>query len=514
MAASDIAHGHGVAYDHGLSNTAIVAGLAALAAALHVLTPINHDEAVFIEGAGRLLDGSQFGRDVIDMNPPLIWWISAVPVWLARQVGARIEIVATVFMASMAALSLVAVNRLIEADSSVGLPRRALLPIAAILVLFVPGYNFGQREHWAVLLTLPYVVARSQRVDGAMLSTAAGTVIGFAACLGFCIKPHFLLVPISIEIWLLARTRRPSLWICPETIAMAVTGVAYLGLTLDYAPYLERELTNVLLGFWSYNGTMPEVLLGTVTLLAPAAVLALFGYAARRRGEPIPALGQAFAVAGTAYLVAALMQMRPWPYHFLPSVVFFGLAAVVLLITGTPRTGTNTIRLAAFAILIAMGFLPSAAEAVRSFEDGGTTSRIDQLAAVFRANPGPNRTVFGFITSPNDVFPAVIAAGMKWAAPFCCEYLIAAAVRADEAPAADRPAIRAAALDQANTAVSAVLAQEPGVIVMATGDHMLGFNKREFSYLEWLNANTSMASILAHYREINPIGSFRVFVRM
>ena len=103
---------------------------------------------------------------------------------------------------------------------------------------------------------------------------------------------------------------------------------------------------------------------------------------------------------------------------------------------------------------------------------------------------------------------------MKWAAPFCCEYLIAAAVRADEAPAADRPAIRAAALDQANTAVSAVLAQEPGVIVMATGDHMLGFNKREFSYLEWLNANTSMASILAHYREINPIGSFRVFVRM
>jgi hypothetical protein len=107
----------------------------------------------------------------------------------------------------------------------------------------------------------------------------------------------------------------------------------------------------------------------------------------------------------------------------------------------------------------------------------------------------------------------VVAAEMEWAAPFCCEYLIAAAARVDEAPAAYRSKIQAAGLNQAEMAVSAVGTKEPGVIVIATGNDMLGFNRLTFDYVAWLNAHTDFASVLAHYREINPIGSFRIFVR-
>ena len=158
-----------------------------------------------------------------------------------------------------------------------------------------------------------------------------------------------------------------------------------------------------------------------------------------------------------------------------------------------------------------MAVVPTAFEAVQAFE--GASSRIDQLAATFRSNPGPNRSVFGFITSPRDVFPAVVAAEMEWAAPFCCEYLIAATARVEEAPAAYRPKIRAAGMNQAEMAVSAVRTKEPGVIVIATGNDMLGFNHQTFDYVAWLSAHTDFASILAHYREISPIGSFRIFVR-
>ena len=105
------------------------------------------------------------------------------------------------------------------------------VPIAAIMVLFFPGYDFGQREHWALLLTLPYVVARSRRISGATISNTAGFAVGFAACLGFCFKPYFLLVPISLEIWLLARTRRAFVWVSAETISLVVTGFAILALS-------------------------------------------------------------------------------------------------------------------------------------------------------------------------------------------------------------------------------------------------------------------------------------------
>jgi hypothetical protein len=41
----------------------------------------------------------------------------------------------------------------------------------------------------------------------------------------------------------------------------------------------------------------------------------------------------------------------------------------------------------------------------------------------------------------------------------------------------------------------------------------LGFDHRNFDYVAWLITHTDFASALAHYREINPIGSFRIFVR-
>ena len=510
MAISESAQGHRVALSRGLAPAAVVGGLSALAAALHFVTPFNHDEAFFIEVAGRLLDGGHFGTDIVDINPPHVWLISAVPVWLARQIGLRIDIAATLFTALMAAWSLVMVDRLLEARAW----RRALVVLAAILVLFVPGYDFGQREHWMVLLALPYIVACGLRAEGATVSVAFGVVIGAAACFGFCMKPYYLLVPVALELWLLARTRRLSSLITAETVALGGAGLCYLALTLVYErAYFERELPDALLGYWAYKASLGEVLSTAVMLVAPPVLLALLCYSTRNRGERTPALAQAFAVAGTTFLAAAMIQMKPWPYHFVPSVVFFDLAVAVMLIAETGRAGTQKTRMGAFAVLIAIGLAPSAAEAVRSIKGSDTASRVEELAAVFRANPGPNRSVFGFITSPRDVFPAVIASGMQWAAPFCCDYLIAAAARADEAPVVKRAAIMAAAVEQAETAIAAVRAKEPGVIVIDYGEHRLGFNDRRFDYVEWLEGHTSFAGILARYREAGRIGPFRVFVR-
>lgn len=500
------------AADDRLLVTGVLACLVVGAALLHFFVPINHDEAYFIALAGRLLDGGRFGIDIMDMNPPHIWWISAVPVWFARQTGLRPDVAATAFTVAMATLSLAAVAHLIAAAGFTRVARNLFLVFAALLVLFVPGYDFGQREHWMVLLTLPYIVACGCRLNKLVLSPAIGAAVGVAACLGFCIKPYFLLVAGALEILILVRLRRPSLTIRSETIAMVIAGIVYAGLTITYAwSYLEVEIPTALLGYWSYKSSLQEVLLSAAMLLAPAAMLVAVGFLARRQAAQTPALAQALAVAGAASLIAAIVQAKPWSYHFLPAVIFLSLSAVALLAAENPSADKLILRRIAFAILVAMAIAPTAFEAKRIFE--GVSSRESQLAAVFRASPGPNRTVFGFITSPREVFPAVIAAGVEWAGPFCCEYLIAAAARADEAPSPDQPKIRAAGLNQAEMAVSALRIKEPGVIVIATGKDMLGFGHRDFDYVTWLSAHTDFAGTLAHYREINPIGSFRIFVR-
>jgi hypothetical protein len=500
------------AADDRLLVTGTIVCLAVGAALLHFFAPINHDEAYLMALAGRLLDGGQFGKDIMDMNPPHVWWISAMSVWLARQIGLRIDVAASAFTVAMALLSVAAVARLTATAGLGRVPRNLFLVFATLLILFIPGYDFGQREHWMVLLTLPYIVARGCRPGNPATSPATGAAIGVAACLGFCIKPYFLLLPVALEIWILVRTRRLSSSIRPETIAMATAGIVYAALTLTYArSYLEIEVPTALLGYWSYNSPMQEVLRSALILLAPAAMLLGLGYLTRQQGAQIPALAQALAVAGAASCVAALIQAKPWAYHFLPSIVFLDLSAVILLTAENPRVDRLALRRIAFAILVVMAAVPTAFEAARAFE--GASSRINQLAATFRSNPGPNRTVFGFITSPRDVFPAVVAAEMEWAAPFCCEYLIAAAARVEEVPAAYRQKIQAAGLNQTEMAISAVRTKKPGVIVIATGNDMLGFNHQTFDYTAWLNAHTDFASILTHYREISAIGPFRIFVR-
>ena len=100
------------AADDRLLVTGIIVCLAVGAALLHFFVPINHDEAYLMALAGRLLDGGQFGKDIMDMNPPHVWWISAMPVWFARQIGLRLDVAASVFTVAMAVLSVAAVARL------------------------------------------------------------------------------------------------------------------------------------------------------------------------------------------------------------------------------------------------------------------------------------------------------------------------------------------------------------------------------------------------------------------
>ena len=74
-------------------------GLIALATiALHVAAPANHDVAWILDGAGRLLDGARFGRDIVDVNPPLAWWLAAVPVLSARVLGTGVAVAAAAAM--------------------------------------------------------------------------------------------------------------------------------------------------------------------------------------------------------------------------------------------------------------------------------------------------------------------------------------------------------------------------------------------------------------------------------
>jgi len=61
------------------------------------------------------------------------------------------------------------------------------------------GYDFGQREHLAVLFILPFLA------EAAMRSVAVGPkrtlhfAVAACAAIGAALKPHFFLLPLLVE---------------------------------------------------------------------------------------------------------------------------------------------------------------------------------------------------------------------------------------------------------------------------------------------------------------------------
>jgi hypothetical protein len=471
-----------------------------------VLIPINHDAAWILEGAERLLAGGRFGIDVVDVNPPLAWWIAMVPAATARATGMPVGVVASVFAAALGAATLTISLWLVAREGAGPLAQRTLALAGAYLLVAAPGYDFGQREHLMVLLGLPYILLRGTERRPAPTVAFA---IGLAGAAGFCLKPYFMLVPLGIEAWRWLRTCRIAGLIAPETVAVGLFGVGYATAIVLFAPaYLHGVVPAALAGYWAYDNSSAAVFKEAVMRALPAVLALAVAVTTGKRLKAMPSQAQALAIAGAMSLIGALIQMKGWRYHLLPMMIFLSFGACVACLAPAQASPGRLARALALAAALIACF---PASALRT--SGATAASVAELTDAFRRFAGPDGTVFGFVTSPRDVHPAVLAAGVKWAAPFCCVYLLPGLARASEALPAKRDAIEAAGRAQLEVALNVVRTGKPEVIVVDEAAAKLGFGERPFDYLHWLSRDPAWAAEFSKYRDAGLAGHFRLLVR-
>src|SRR5215813_700280 len=51
------------------------------------LAPLTHDAAWYLVATRRYLDGARLYVDLIEVNPPLMFWLMTPPTWLGRALG-------------------------------------------------------------------------------------------------------------------------------------------------------------------------------------------------------------------------------------------------------------------------------------------------------------------------------------------------------------------------------------------------------------------------------------------
>jgi len=289
--------------------------LVVVAGALLWNAELVNDVAWQLWVARQLAHGVTLYTDIIEVNPPLWFWVAIPVVDLAQLIGVSSYHVLIASVLALDIIALLLVRRLCR-DLQSGVLIVLGFPV---ITLFAFLDVFGQREHLTLIAIVPYLVLVARRAEGLATGKTIAIACGILAAFGIALKPYFLLVPVALEILLLVRTRR--LPFRPENLALAGSLVAYaLSVLLFARAYVVAIVPMMTLAYHGYDQPVLDQLHRPAVAMACLLLLTLPLY-----GWPRSSVAQAALVAGLAFLAAYLLQGKGWRYHGLPAMGCFAL---------------------------------------------------------------------------------------------------------------------------------------------------------------------------------------------
>jgi hypothetical protein len=303
--------------------------LTALVTAVRLIDTVDSDVAWQLWIAQRVHAGANLYTDIIEVNPPLWFWMALPVDRVATHLGLRSEMVLIVTVGGTVLLSLAATSALVRHIPST---RRALLlAYGAAALAAMPWMHAGQREQIVLIGTLPYAALLAARRDGKPVGAGLAFLIGTGAALGFALKHYFLVVPVLLELWLIAGAWRRWRPFRPETLAIVAVGLAYAAavLLLD-RDFVSRVVPMVRLAYGVTGAPGFRYLFGPYLLTGLAIAAFVLAHARLLAASKAPLTSALLACAG-AFAIVYFIQSKGWLYHAIPLLGFASLALAALL---------------------------------------------------------------------------------------------------------------------------------------------------------------------------------------
>jgi hypothetical protein len=315
----------------------LVLGGLGMAALLALVPAAGHDQLWFLLMAERWLHGAtMYGPEIFDSNTPAIVWLSAIPTGLADLIDVSVAAVGKLLVVLMeVGLAWFSWRILLRLQPTLAKVQGLFLAFAFVsLYAAAAARDFGQRDHLAALLCLPYVLLAAVKPRRNILSLRV--VAGLLAGMGICLKPQLALVPIAVELVsvLWPRVRLRSLVQRPEPALLIGMGFAFLTAVWHFAPlYFSLTLPTLLATYWAIGHlTLHELFTEALQLhLLGALAVAWFIVGLRRNAVLRPAV-RMLLVAGVGATAAYYVQGTGWYYQQLPGIGFFGAALALELV--------------------------------------------------------------------------------------------------------------------------------------------------------------------------------------
>jgi hypothetical protein len=493
----------------GFAKWLLIAFVACAALAIQLAAYPNHDVAWVLWGAHEMLGGAVWGRDIIEPNPPLAWYLSIPSAWLAELLGTPLAATYEIMVATAALSSTLAFDRLARSLPNERLAQRHLptLVTASFLLLF-PYRDFGQREHLMLIGTLPYVALAALRFSGERpVPQPAAIAIGIAAGLALALKPYFLAVPLFVEVAILVAQRRWMAWFRPETIAIgAVVGVYGLCVPLFDPEYLTTVVPLAQSIYWSFDVPLALVL---AHLTVPVLALALTGLMLWISPRPLPLV---LCAAAAGFLISYLLQHKGYSYHLLPVTAGAAIALAAALACSELAPKLRTVASLTMAAVLFQPVVATARWWSLNGPGGASAIAHGQLIDVVDRLAGHGRFLVVSV-HPFPAFPTALYTSAEQVSRTNSQWFLPAVVQLRSGRKEPFPGARALAERNAREFILHDLAAKPDLVIVDTDSARHTVSRDDFDFLAFYREDPRFRAAWSHYREVKPIFGFRLFVR-
>ena len=479
----------------------------ALAMAVAVVSPLNPDTGYSLIVGRRLLGGERLYVDMLETNPPMMYWMFAAVAWIGRVTYLTDQRLVGAFVATV--LGATTVCGVAALGSAVSRVTRFVVVSVFLAAAIVPFADWsGQREQIAAYLVLPYVLITVRRACGDEPAWPVAVLTGILAAAGLAIKPFFLAAWAGCELAFVFDRRRLSAR--PELVTVVLLQTLFALSVLTLTPqYLTRIVPMARRFYGAYGRGYRSIVRETACWGVIAAGLgAAFLPRGSRQGVVVAA--RIFAATTAGWLIGYVVQGKGWYYQLLPALAY-GTVALALttmaVVIQWRRGGTRTRVLAAAALVCSMVGAVAVGRTLRpgsaSFVRFLTQEPPENGFAEMLARHAPGEPVFFMSTGMWPAFPAVNIAGARWPYHYHFLWPIPAlyATGPFDNPHYRRPEEQSPAEREFfETVVNDLVREPPRVLAVARSRDQQAMRGREFDFVRYFSASRDFADLLATYR--------------
>ncbi|AZL59488.1 GtrA family protein [Tabrizicola piscis] len=483
-----------------LPDLALVAAIALAVLAVFWGRLVNHDIAWFLFATRDWLAGAQLYVDIIEVNPPLAFYLTVPGLRLADLLGITDQQGHYVATSLLLAIGLVWSGRILLAAHDMATPRRLAFLFGTALAVLLPSLNgFGQRDQILVISFLPWAL-----IEAAPRPTRRGQTLAAAlfAAIGMCLKPHFVVLPLAVTILNCIETRSFRPVLAPANMVFLATGVAYVGYVWAVHPaYLLQIAPTATWVYGAYGKPVLEVVSGLGPSMGVFALLVAVAYRSGAMSREV----RLFVALASGGLVTYFLQSTGFSYHKVPFLTFTAVAAFFLLLQRDRSRG-----------VAALAGLAAAAVAVLGLQQGFYRNNAIPEITEVTDELGPIKQLMTISSHVYTGPPVAFAIGANWVSRYPANWLVPGAINrldktdcVSEAPICDR--LREIAARNRTGNILDITRLQPDLIIV---DRNSGyFDSPPFDWIAFMAEDPAWDAVFAQYHQAAVSSRFLYFMR-